>query len=52
MVNLISMTVRNFLSIGAVTQAIRFDQSCLTLIMGQNLDAHAANKGEDHVRTL
>ena len=33
-----NITLRNFLSIGAVTQAVNFDSKELTLIMGQNLD--------------
>jgi len=33
-----NITLRNFLSIGAVCQAVNFDSKELTLIMGQNLD--------------
>lgn len=33
-----NITLRNFLSIGAVTQAVNFDNKELTLIMGQNMD--------------
>lgn len=33
-----SITLRNFLSIGAVTQAVNFDSKELTLILGENLD--------------
>ena len=32
------ITIRNFLSIGAVTQAVNFDRTDLTLILGENLD--------------
>lgn len=33
-----TLTLRNFLSIGAVTQAVNFDRDDLTLILGENLD--------------
>lgn len=33
-----NITLRNFLSIGAVTQAVNFDSKELTLILGENLD--------------
>lgn len=33
-----NITLRNFLSIGAVTQSINFDRQDLTLILGENLD--------------
>ena len=33
-----NITLRNFLSIGAVTQAVSFDSKELTLILGENLD--------------
>ena len=38
MIVLKNITLRNFLSIGAVTQAVNFDCKELTLIIGQNLD--------------
>jgi DNA repair exonuclease SbcCD ATPase subunit len=38
MILLKNLTLRNFLSIGQVTQAINFDRSDLTLILGENLD--------------
>lgn len=37
-INLKNITLRNFLSIGAVTQAVNFDSKELTLILGENLD--------------
>jgi DNA repair exonuclease SbcCD ATPase subunit len=37
-VTLKNITLRNFLSIGAVTQAVNFDSKELTLILGENLD--------------
>jgi DNA repair exonuclease SbcCD ATPase subunit len=33
-----NLTVRNFMSVGAATQAINFDRSDLTLVLGENLD--------------
>lgn len=39
MININSLSLRNFLSIGNATQAIRFDQNGLTLVIGENLDA-------------
>lgn len=33
-----SITLKNFLSIGAVSQAVSFDKKDLTLILGENLD--------------
>ena len=38
MIQLKNITLRNFLSIGAVTQAVNFDRTDLTLILGENLD--------------
>ena len=38
MIKIKNLTVRNFLSIGNVTQALRFDQHGLTLVLGNNLD--------------
>ena len=38
MIQLKNITLRNFLSIGAVTQAVDFDKKDLTLILGENLD--------------
>ena len=38
MIHLKNITLRNFLSIGAVTQAVNFDSKELTLILGENLD--------------
>mgnify|MGYP000876348230 CR=1 FL=1 len=38
MINLQNITLRNFLSIGQVTQAVDFDKKELTLILGENLD--------------
>jgi DNA repair exonuclease SbcCD ATPase subunit len=38
MIKLKSITLRNFLSVGSVTQAIDLDNQELTLILGENLD--------------
>ena len=38
MILLKNITLRNFLSVGAVTQAVDFDRKDLTLILGENLD--------------
>jgi DNA repair exonuclease SbcCD ATPase subunit len=38
MIKLKNITLRNFLSIGQVTQAVNFDSKELTLILGENLD--------------
>lgn len=38
MITLKNITLRNFLSIGQVTQAVNFDNKELTLILGENLD--------------
>ena len=38
MITIKNITLRNFLSIGAVTQAVDFDKKELTLILGENLD--------------
>ena len=37
-ITLKNITLRNFLSIGQVTQAVSFDRQDLTLILGENLD--------------
>jgi len=38
MIQLKNITLKNFLSIGAVTQGVNFDSKQLTLIIGENLD--------------
>ena len=38
MITLKNITLRNFLSVGQVTQAVDFDKKELTLILGENLD--------------
>ena len=38
MIQIKNLTVRNFMSIGAATQAINFDRKDITLVLGENLD--------------
>jgi DNA repair exonuclease SbcCD ATPase subunit len=40
-----NLTVRNFMSVGAQTQAIDFDQGQLTLVLGENLDLGGDDSG-------
>ena len=45
MISLKNITLRNFLSIGQVTQAVNFDRKELTLILGENLDLGGDDSG-------
>lgn len=38
MIQLKTLTVKNFMSVGNVTQAVNFDRRDLTLVLGENLD--------------
>ena len=38
MIKLKTLTARNFMSVGNVTQAVDFDRNDLTLVLGQNID--------------
>ena len=38
MIQIRDLTVKNFMSVGAATQAINFDRTDLTLVLGENLD--------------
>ena len=38
MLNIKTLSVKNFMSVGNVTQAVTFDDSMLTLVLGSNLD--------------
>ena len=40
-----NLTVKNFLSVGNVTQAVDFDRSDLTLVLGENLDLGGDDSG-------
>jgi DNA repair exonuclease SbcCD ATPase subunit len=45
MIKFKSITIKNFLSIGNVTQAIDFDRTDLTLVLGANLDLGGDDSG-------
>lgn len=45
MIRIKSVTARNFLSIGNVTQSVNLDRSDLTLILGENLDLGGDDSG-------
>lgn len=45
MIHIEELTLKNFLSVGQVTQVIRFDHIDMTLILGKNLDASADSSG-------
>lgn len=45
MIQFKDMTAKNFLSIGNITQSIKFDRNDLTLILGQNLDLGGDDSG-------
>jgi DNA repair exonuclease SbcCD ATPase subunit len=38
MIQIKNLTVRNFMSVGAATQAVNFDRKDITLVLGENLD--------------
>ena len=38
MLKIKNITVKNFMSVGNVTQAVTFDEAGLTLVLGNNLD--------------
>ena len=38
MITLKDITIKNFMSVGNVTQAVRFTDNGLTLVLGNNLD--------------
>ena len=45
MIRIKNLTVKNFMSVGNVTQAIDFDRTDLTLILGENLDLGGDDSG-------
>ena len=45
MITLKDLTVKNFMSVGNSTQAVKFDKSFLTLVLGQNLDLGGDDTG-------
>jgi DNA repair exonuclease SbcCD ATPase subunit len=45
MMKLKTLTVKNFMSVGQQTQAVAFDKSLLTLVLGENLDLGGDDSG-------
>jgi hypothetical protein len=45
MLKIKSITAKNFLSIGAVTQSVNLDRDDLTLVIGENLDLGGVDSG-------
>lgn len=45
MFNIQALTVKNFMSVGANTQAVNFDRRDLTLVLGENLDLGGDDTG-------
>jgi DNA repair exonuclease SbcCD ATPase subunit len=45
MIKIKDLTVKNFMSVGAQTQAINFDKGQLTLVLGENLDLGGDDSG-------
>jgi DNA repair exonuclease SbcCD ATPase subunit len=45
MINIKNLTVKNFMSVGNVTQAISFEHEDLTLVLGENLDLGGDDSG-------
>ncbi len=45
MIKIKDLTVRNFMSVGAQTQAITFDKGQLTLVLGENMDLGGDDSG-------
>ena len=45
MIKIKDLTVKNFMSVGNVTQAVDFDEEQLTLVLGENLDQGGDDTG-------
>lgn len=45
MININTLTVKNFMSVGNVTQSVKFNNQDLTLVLGQNLDLGGDDAG-------
>src|SRR6056300_1565287 len=45
MIKLKDLTVKNFMSVGNVTQAVNFNEEQLTLVLGENLDQGGDDSG-------
>jgi len=45
MIKIKDLTVRNFMSVGNITQAVDFNKEKLTLVLGENLDQGGDDNG-------
>lgn len=45
MIKIKNLVVKNFMSIGNISQAVDFDQQNLTLVLGENLDQGGDDSG-------
>ena len=45
MIKFKNLTIKNFMSVGNVTQAVDFDKAMLTLVLGENLDQGGDDTG-------
>ncbi len=45
MIKIKDLTVKNFMSVGNVSQGVDFDQQSLTLVLGENLDQGGDDSG-------
>lgn len=45
MIRIQNLTVKNFMSVGNVSQAINFEKEHLTLVLGENLDLGGDDSG-------
>lgn len=45
MIKILDLTVRNFMSVGNVSQAVDFNKENLTLVLGENLDQGGDDSG-------
>jgi DNA repair exonuclease SbcCD ATPase subunit len=46
MITIKNLTLRNFLSVGAVTQVVNFNRHELLLVLGENLDMGGEDSGQ------
>ena len=51
MITLKDITIKNFMSVGNVTQAVRFTDNGLTLVLGNNLDLGGDGSGNGTGKT-
>lgn len=45
MIKIKTLSVRNFMSVGNITQAVNFEKEQLTLVLGENLDQGGDDSG-------